>query len=121
MTRVRTSLALSLSEPAKAPTRSKYGNKKTVIDGLAFDSKREALRWLLLRTEEIAGEITNLRRQIRYPLKVNGKLVTTYVADFVYERDGATVVEDAKGHRTREYINKAKLFEAIHGFPIREV
>lgn len=104
------------------PTRRKYGNRKTVVDGIAFDSAKEARRYSQLKLLEKAGEIRGLKLQQRFPLKVFGKLICTYVADFVYqEKDGSTVVEDAKGYRTREYITKAKLFHAVVGFPIREV
>lgn len=103
--------------------RAKYRNTPTVSDGLRFDSKREAKRWGELRLMERAGLIENLERQVRFPLKVNGVLVCTYVADFVY-REGATrarVVEDAKGFRTREYQIKRKLMKAVHGIEIAEV
>ena len=122
MNRVRTSLALSLSEPPKAPKSSKYGNKKTVVDGITFDSAREAKRYGELKLLERAGEITGLKLQQPYPLIVAGKLVCTYVSDFVYlEKDGRVVVEDSKGFRTDVFKIKAKLFEAVIGFPIREV
>jgi len=101
---------------------SKYGNTAVILDGIRFASKREAARYGELKLLQRAGEIHELRLQPRFPLKVNDKLVCTYVADFEYhEKDGTRVVEDAKGHRTREYINKAKLFEALNGFPVREV
>ena len=105
---------------------SKFGNVKTVIGDLTFDSKKEAVRYGELRLLERAGEIANLKLQPRYPLVVNGKRVCTYVGDFSFDERGSEgvwtpVVEDAKGFRTREYITKAKLFEALNGFPIREV
>lgn len=100
---------------------SKYGAVRTEIDGITFASKREAKRYGELRLLERDGQIAGLELQPRYPLKVNGKLVTTYVADFRFREHGALVVEDAKGMRTQAYIIKAKLFAAIHGFQIREV
>lgn len=105
---------------------SKFGNVKTIVDGVSFMSAKEGRRFSELKLLERAGEISNLKLQPRYPLIVNGKKICTYVADFSFdERKGegvwAPVVEDAKGFRTREYINKAKLFEAIFGFPVREV
>ena len=45
----------------------------------------------------------------------------TYAADFVYTEDGQTVVEDAKGVRTKEYIIKRKLMLYIHGIQVKEV
>lgn len=91
------------AEQAK-PRRRKYGNTPTVVDGIRFDSLREANRYSELKLMERAGEISDLRLQVRYQLCVNGVKVCTYVADFVYVRDGITVVSDAKGVRTRDYI-----------------
>ena len=111
--------------------RSKYGAQKTEYDGLVFDSKREALRWRELALLQRAGEITDLRRQVKFilvPAQVdeNGKIAeraVSYVADFVYGdlRSGETVVEDAKGMHTRDYIIKRKLMRYVHGIKIREV
>jgi hypothetical protein len=103
---------------------SKYGAVRTVVDGLTFASKKEARRYSELRLLERAGEIGALTLQPRYPLKVNGKLVCTYVADFEYypaDPQKSKVVEDAKGVRTPAYVIKAKLFEALYGFKISEV
>ena len=111
--------------------RSKYGAQKTEYDGIVFDSKREAERWRELALLQRAGEITDLRRQVKFilvPAQVdeNGKIAeraVSYVADFVYGdlRSGETVVEDAKGMHTREYIIKRKLMRYVHGIRIREV
>ena len=107
---------------------SKYGNKKVEVDGILFDSKREARRYLDLKAMEIAGQIQNLQLQVKYMLipsqRIDGKVVereVTYVADFVYEQNGETVVEDTKGHRTKEYIIKRKIMLYVHGIRIREV
>jgi len=103
--------------------RSKFGNVRTVVDGKAFASKKEARRYAELKLLEQARDIQYLRTQLRYPLKVNGVLIATYVADFVYvdtARGNAQVVEDAKGFRTREYQIKKKLMRAIHGIEIKE-
>jgi hypothetical protein len=106
---------------------SKYGAVRTVVDGVSFASKKEARRYSELKLLQRAGEIAELRLQPRYPLVVNGLKVCTYVGDFAYHPtfQGATmaqeVVEDAKGFKTPEYKLKAKLFQALQGFPIREV
>lgn len=106
---------------------SKYKNIKTEVDGILFDSKKEAARYKELKQKEAAGEIKNLRRQVRYPLmpkmKIEGIKVraTYYIADFVYEEDGKEVVEDVKGYRTREYRNKKRQMKERHGIEIREV
>jgi len=72
---------------------------------------------------------SNLREQVKYVLIPTqrdsyGNLLEkecSYYADFVYERDGKTVVEDAKGIRTDDYIIKRKLMLFVHGIRIKEV
>jgi len=106
---------------------SKYGAIRTEVDGITFASKKEARRYSELKLLERAGEIAELRLQPRFPLKVNGHLICTYVGDFAYHPtfQGATMaqetVEDAKGFKTPAYKLKAKLFHAVFGFPITEV
>lgn len=109
---------LDLLKPKKQP---KYRNKKCVVDGIQFDSEKEAYRWPLLKELERQGKIRNLRRQVPYKLYVNRMKIAVYKADFVYEDGGETVVEDVKGVRTRDYISKAKLMKAIYGIEIKEV
>ncbi|PBB75190.1 hypothetical protein CK227_10385 [Mesorhizobium sp. WSM4308] len=98
-------------------TQRKYRNVPTVIDGIRFASKKEAYRYCELKLLEKAGEISGLRLQPRYPLTVNGLHVATYVSDFEYtdKNSNRLVTEDAKGVRTRDFINKAKLFHALYG------
>lgn len=110
----------------------KYRNEPTVVDGIRFDSKAEAMRWQELRLMERAHEISDLQRQVPFKLiptckTRKGKTVygTTYLADFVYkDRQGRQVVEDVKGGRatmTREYIIKKKLMLWLYGIEIQEV
>lgn len=103
----------------------KYRNVPTELDGLKFSSKKEASRYATLKLLEKAGEIRGLKVQPRFPFVIGGKTICTYVGDFQYlERDGAVVVEDVKSPATRKnpvYRIKAKLFQALVGFPIREV
>ena len=91
------------------------GYRRTQVDGIWFHSKREAERYKELKLMEKAGAIQpgSLRLQVRYPLHVNGIVLGSYVADFVYaERTGVveyrTVVEDSKGMRTDLYRWKKK-------------
>lgn len=106
--------------------RSKYHAKKTVVDGITFDSKREADRYLVLKSMEEDGTIENLRRQVRYELipafDVDGRHYrpVSYVADFVYVEDGKEVVEDVKGVVTDVYRLKSKLFARRYGKVIKE-
>lgn len=108
--------------------RNKYGNRKTVVDGITFDSRKEAKRYQELKLLEKAGEIKDLRRQVKYELipsqKINGKVVerkVEYVADFVYLQNGDIVVEDTKGIRTKDYIIKRKLMLYVWGIKIVEI
>lgn len=106
--------------------RSKYHAKRTSVDGITFDSKREADRYLVLKSMEEDGAIEDLRRQVRYELvpsfDVDGRHYrpVSYVADFVYVVDGEEVVEDVKGMRTDVYTLKSKLFARRYGKAIRE-
>lgn len=106
----------------------KYKNRKTETDGIVFDSAKEAQRWQELKLLERAGAIFDLARQVSFILipaqYIDGKCAeraVTYIADFVYTENGGTVVEDAKGVRTKEYIIKRKLMLHKYGVRIREV
>jgi hypothetical protein len=101
---------------------SKFGNKKTEVDGIMFDSKREAARYQALKLMAHAGEITELELQVRFPIRVNGQEVCCYISDFTYRPrgGGSLVVEDCKGAKTETYLLKKKLLKAIHGIEILE-
>lgn len=118
------------SEGAVAKKPSKYHNARTKVDGLVFDSKREADRWMALRARAEAKDITNLRRQVSFDLTTLNRVapeeggfqtVGRYIADFTYLENGRVVVEDAKGVRTALYKWKKKHFEIEYGLSIREV
>lgn len=108
---------------------TKYNNKKVTVNGQVFDSKKEANRYKELLLLEKAGVIKNLSRQVKFVLipsqrDESGKVIErecSYKADFKYEEDGKTVVEDVKGFRTKEYIVKRKLMLYQYGIRIREV
>lgn len=104
-------------------TPSKMRNIKTQVDGIWFDSQREAERYVELKFELQAGAIANLKLQKRFRLDVNDVHIADYIADFVYERDGSVIVEDVKSKptKTRVYRVKKKLMRAIHGIEIREI
>lgn len=117
---------------------AKYGNKKTTVDGITFDSKKEAQRYHELKLREKAGEIRSLQLQFQYPLMVPSVIgnggpyervcLGKYIADFRYEeflrpgrsKECRTVVEDVKGFKTPLYRWKKKHFEAQYGIKIRE-
>ena len=96
---------------------TKYRAKKTEIDGIKFDSKKEAKRYIALRELEKQGNIGKLILQPRFLLqegfRKNGKAYRKieYVADFMYEQDGKLIIEDVKGIKTDVYKLKQKLFE----------
>lgn len=103
--------------------RSKYGNRKTEVDGYVFDSGAEARRYQELKLAERSMTIGNLELQRKYPVVVNGHHICDYLADFAYmdlER-GVFVVEDVKGMKTDVYRLKKKLVEALYDFKITEI
>lgn len=107
----------------EAPKPNKYRAKRTEVDGIMFDSKREAARYQDLKVRERGGLINDLRLQVSYPLVVNGVKIAIYRSDFEYTEDGQRVVEDTKSDFTRKllwYRMKKKLMLAIHGIEIRE-
>lgn len=97
---------------------SKYRNIKTVIDGIKFDSKREAQYYLYYKHLEAAGTIKNL--VLQYPLQFiyNGKKMFKYIADFYYEDDYGAHYIDVKGVQTAVFKLKKKLIEAQHNITI---
>lgn len=103
--------------------RPKYGNRKTVVDGITFDSMAESRRYLLLKALQKGGHIRKLERQVKYLLAINGVKIADYVADFRYVdvKRQAEVVEDVKGVKTPVYRLKKKLMKAIYGIDIAEV
>ena len=107
---------------------NKYHAKKVTVNGITYDSKKEANRHRELLLLERAGVITGLQRQVKYELipsqRIDGKVVErpcSYVADFVYDEKGHRVVEDTKGVKTKEYIIKRKLMLFLKGIKIKEI
>lgn len=90
--------------------RNKFGAVKTKVDGITFDSKKEAGRYKQLRLMEMAGLIKELEIQPKYDLMVNGTKIGFYKADFRYidTQTGKTVVEDVKGGPTATPVYKLK-------------
>jgi len=117
-----TSLRLPTKAAAKPP---KYRNKIVVVDGLKFDSKREAARWQELKLLQSAGKIRNLVRQVEFKLapavsiKGRKRPALKYIADFAYDDGPQWVIEDVKGKVTEGYRIKRHLM-AVMGFQILE-
>ena len=114
-------------------TQNKYKNKKVVVDGELFDSKKEALRGRQLKSLEKINAISDLQRQVKYTLippqkDENGKVIEqkcSYIADFVYRQNGQIVVEDVKGYRKggayAVFAIKRKLMLQKYGIKVKEV
>ena len=121
--------------------RNKYKAIKTTVNGIEFDSRKEARRYQDLLLLQRAGVIKKLERQVKFVLiptqyettvrygkkgqrlKDKQKLLEkecSYVADFVYEENGKKIVEDTKGVKTKDYIIKRKLMLYVHGIRIKE-
>jgi hypothetical protein len=101
---------------------TKYNNtritKSTIWGEVTFDSIGEYNCYLSLLPEYEMGKYA-MRRQVKYPIEVNGVKITTYVADFVLDYDdGSTRVIDFKGVETDSFKLKKKLMEAVHGIKI---
>lgn len=112
---------------ARATTKpAKYRNQKCESNGVKFDSKREMKRWHELVQMQVRGEISELELQVPFvlaePVVIAGRKrpALRYVADFVYERDGQTVIEDVKGRVTEGYRIKRHLM-AARGLTIVEI
>lgn len=115
---------------------SKYGNRKTVVDNITFDSQKEANRYADLKLLQKTGEISNLQLQEKFALSVNGEHICNYIADFTYytktfvnkgqESEEVHLwrkVEDVKSEHTRKlpvYRIKKKLMKAIYNIDIVE-
>lgn len=129
---------------------NKLRNKKVSVNGILFDSKREASRYLELLMLERSGKISKLELQKEYELipaqyeafprygKKGQRLkdgrrcveqAVKYVADFVYtdNESGQEVVEDAKGYRDpasavyAKFVLKRKMMLFFRGIKVREV
>ena len=108
-------------------TKCKFNNKKITINGITFDSKKEAARYSNLVKLQEKGVIHDLKTQVKFELipKQKGERSCNYVADFVYKdvKDNL-IVEDVKGSKktlTPVYSIKRKLMLFKHGIKIREV
>jgi hypothetical protein len=105
--------------------KSKHGNKRTEMLGKMFDSKREAERYRDLYLMQKGGCITGLELQKSFPIVIGGVPVMypdkktkgrqmVYRCDFYYfDENGNEVIEDSKGHRTKEFKIKEALMLAM--------
>lgn len=98
--------------------RSKYGNRKTVVDGITFDSKREALYYKRLRLLQATGVIRGFARQVSILLPSGHRLRLDFV---VVENDGRIRWVDAKGYMTTAWGIKRDEAQAALGVVIELV
>lgn len=130
---------IAIEEVQRQKKSSKYGAKKMqacLADGTqhTFDSVKEFDRYQELVLMERAGQISDLRLQVPFELIPKQKLTSgkteracSYVADFVYEKNGEKVVEDVKGYRDpasaayAKFTIKRKLMLFIHHIEVQEV
>lgn len=116
----------ALGHKARKP---KYSNIKTEIDGITFDSKKEAQRYVTLKLLERIGDIEDLVLQPKFLIAesviLDGRKQRAryYIADFQYTDlvTGKTVVEDVKGMKTAAYRAKRHQVKLIHGIEVKEV
>lgn len=117
----RTLMPVRAASQAVTRKASKYHNKLTEVGGELFHSRGEARRWYWLCELQRQGGITELQRQVEFPLVVRDVEVCCYTADFAYYENGKWVVEDFKGYATDVYKLKKKLLFAVYGIEIKEV
>ena len=106
----------------RSKNKSKYGNKKTIVNGEKFDSLAESRYYLILLDKKKKGEIKDFELQPSFTLqpsfKKNGVThrAITYKADFkVIHNDNRIEIIDVKGMKTEVFKIKQKLFE--YNFP----
>lgn len=99
---------------------TKYNNVKCTYKTFKFDSIGERNRFKQLEIMEFAGEITNLKVQVKFSIIVNHVKICSYIADFTYhDNQGNYIVEDFKGVQTAIFKLKKKLMKAVHGIDIK--
>ena len=111
--------------------KPKFNNRKVELDGLAFDSKKEARRYNDLKLLCRAGEISDLKTQVYFELAPKVKLwgetrtksAIRYVADFTYIKDGQLIIEDVKSAITKDqavFRMKKHLMKTVLGLDVQE-
>jgi hypothetical protein len=109
--------------------QNKYNARKTVVNGIKFDSAAEARRYGELLLLERAGAIHDLQRQVSFELAPKVKFVgekrfkpaLRYICDFYYIEASIPVLEDCKGVITPVFQVKRHLMKSIYGIDIRIV
>lgn len=115
-------MAAKSKADANAP-RLKYGNKPSKVDGIQFDSLKEAEYYGKLKLLVRCGELLKIEVHKIYKLVVNGVKIGSYEADFVtYSRTGVVTVIDVKSVATEGltvFRMKKALMLALYGIEIK--
>lgn len=126
---MNTMTAAEFRAQVSKPKRSKFNNTKVVIDGITFDSKKEARRYQLLKARQVAGEISHLELQPKFKLAIGDKPVlirsngypngrqASVKFDFAYFDGEHRIIEDVKGGkatRTEAYALRKAVVEAMY-------
>lgn len=110
----------------QAIKQNKYKNKKTIYDGIKFDSKKEGSYYLKLKLLEEKGIISDLKLQVKFELQPKFQFgnktirAINYIADFTYIQDNKLHIVDTKGVRTDVYKLKKKMME-YKGYEVEEI
>lgn len=103
---------------------SKYNARKTIVDGITFDSQAEARRYGELKLMQGAGLISGLQCHPKFEIlpafTYKGKRVraVSYNADLQYIENKRIVVEDVKGGKaTQTAVFRLKWKLAKHWYP----
>lgn len=105
----------------KAKRGNKYGARKTVLDGITFDSRAEANYYAKLKLRERAGEVGGVELQPRFKLLgPKGELICTYIADFAFwdHHEDRFRVVDVKGVETAVFKLKRKMMRILKGIEV---
>lgn len=128
---------------SKKPKTNKYRNKKVVIDGIEFDSKKESDAYIVLKAKQEHGVISDLKLQPRWVIqpKLTEKYVKHlktkdkecertvlqpiyYTADFSFIYKDKLIVIDVKGSKftiSRDFPLRVKMLKYRHGLDVHIV
>nr|GAT43706.1 predicted protein [Mycena chlorophos] len=102
-------------EPATKP--SKYNNKPTTVDGIRFDSKKEARYYEQLKIRQRTGEVHFWLRQVPMHLADGTKYIVDFLV-FFKDRDRDCEFVDVKGKETQVFRLKKKAVPAVRDIGI---
>lgn len=102
------------SKPEAKP--NKYHNHPTTVDGIRFDSKKEARYYEQLKIRKTLGEVAYWLRQVPVHLPGGSRYVVDFLV-FYTDADMAPEYIDVKGRETQVF--RLKKREIEHQYPIR--